>query len=78
MPDGCTAPIPLSICAEVAFVEDQVRVALCPAFTVVGLAENVTVGCGAGPLARPRVQLDNAPARANKSRDESMRYIVTD
>src|SRR6185437_1585334 len=76
VPDGCTAPMPLSICAEVALVEDQVNVALCPALTVVGLAENVTVGCGAGPLASPRVQLESAPASRSKKRDEAMRYIV--
>lgn len=76
VPDGCTAPIPLSICAEVALVEDHVSVALCPAFTVVGLAENVTVGCGAGPLASPRVQLESAPASRSKKRNETMRYIM--
>jgi hypothetical protein len=38
-----TAGVALAV-QLVALVEDQVSVVVCPAFTVVGLAENVTTG----------------------------------
>lgn len=42
-----SAPLqPPEAVQEVAFVEDQVSVALSPLVTVLGLAESVTVGCG--------------------------------
>lgn len=41
---GWTAPIPLSMLADVAFVVDQVRVALCPDMMLVGDAVSVAVG----------------------------------
>ena len=42
-----SAPLqPPEAVQEVAFVEDQVRVALSPLVTVLGLAESVTVGSG--------------------------------
>jgi hypothetical protein len=44
VPDVPTAPIPLSIVTEVAFVLDQVNVDDCPEVMVVGLADSVTVG----------------------------------
>lgn len=47
MPLGCTAPMLLSICADVALVELHVRVELRPAVTVAGFALRETVGVGA-------------------------------
>jgi hypothetical protein len=47
VPVGCTAPMLLSICADVALVELQVRVELWPAVTVAGFALSETVGVGA-------------------------------
>jgi hypothetical protein len=35
---------------DVAFVDDQVSVELPPAFTVVGLADNITVGADGAPM----------------------------
>jgi hypothetical protein len=35
---------------ELALVEDQVSIELPPAFTVVGLADNITVGAGGAPM----------------------------
>jgi len=50
LPDVGLAPTPLSIETEVAFVVDHVRVELCPAVMVVGLAERVAVGAGVLPV----------------------------
>jgi hypothetical protein len=41
---------PLEAVQEVALVEDQLRVALCPAVMLAGLAESVAVGAGVGLL----------------------------
>jgi hypothetical protein len=51
LPDVAFVPVhPPEAVQELAFVEDQLSVALLPAFTVVGLADNVTVGAGGAPM----------------------------
>jgi hypothetical protein len=52
VPDALTAPIPLSIETDVAFVLDHVNVDDCPAVMLVGLAVIVTVGA---PVVVPTV-----------------------
>jgi copper(I)-binding protein len=45
-PFSATVPIPLSMLAEVAFVEVQERVEVTPEWMLVGFAERLTVGAG--------------------------------
>ena len=52
VPDVATAPMPLSIVTDVAFVLDQVSVDDCPEVMLVGFAVMVTVGA---PLDVPTV-----------------------
>ena len=46
LPDVATVPMPLSMDTAEALVVDQVKVAVCPALMLAGLAEKLMVGGG--------------------------------
>lgn len=61
VPDVLTAPMPLSIETDVAFVLDHVNVEDCPELILVGLAVIVTVGVPAAPTVTVAVAVTVAP-----------------